>query len=184
MQALKEINRKHDEAFKETNSRQDKCKSHYDVDMNCEQLYVSHFFDEIENNESPIKFNATKCLDYQGMKDQVTHVQHFKMAMAHMSLTRYKRDAIICKLFATTLCHSAQKWFNKLVLHTIASFSQFPKLFIINYASNKPIRKESNHLFSIIQGNRESIEEYMRRHIEEKLEISDFPNSITIEAFR
>lgn len=74
--------------------------------------------------------------------------------------------------------------FNNLTPRTITSFTRFAKMFISNYASNKPMRKESHHLFLIIQGRDETIKEYMRRFREEKIEIVDCPSSIAIEAFR
>lgn len=82
-----------------------------------------------------------------------------------MRLIQDKRDSMMFKLFVGTLYDGAQKWFNNLAPYTITSFSQFSKLFIINNANNKPMRKESYHLFSIIQGNWAPIDEYMMNKI-------------------
>lgn len=90
----------------------------------------------------------------------------------------------MCKKFTITFYDGAYKWFNKLAPQTITTFSQFVRMFIPNYTYNKPFKKESHHLFLIIEGGGESIEEYMRRFREEKLDKVDFPSSITIEAFR
>lgn len=125
--------------------------------------YVSPFSNEIEHGEPPAKFSSPKFLDYIGTKDPITQVQHFKTTMAPMSFTQGKRNAMTCKLFATTLLDGTQKWFNNLSPHTITSFSQFSRLFITNYAYDRPLRKESHHFFSITQGRGESIKEYMRR---------------------
>lgn len=101
-----------------------------------------------------------------------------------MSLIQDKRDAMICKAFAITLCDGVQKWFKNLEPCTITSFSQFIKFFITNYTSTKQMRKKYHHLFLITQRNGKLIEEYIRRFEEEKLEIIDYPNSITIKAFK
>lgn len=90
----------------------------------------------------------------------------------------------MCKLFAAILCDRAKKWFNNLALRTIILFLRFAKMFIMNCVSNKPMRKESYHIFSITQDNDETIEGYMRRFREEKLEIVNCLISIAIEAFR
>lgn len=90
----------------------------------------------------------------------------------------------MCKLFITTLRNKAQKWFKKLALHTIASFDGFAKMIITNYVSNKPMRKEYHHLFSITQGNDETIRDYMRRFKEKNMEIIYCLSSIVIDAFR
>lgn len=46
------------------------------------------------------------------------------------------------------------------------------------------MRMESHNLFSITQGNDESIEEHIRKFREEKIKITDNPSSIMIEAFK
>lgn len=86
-------------------------------------MCVSSFYDKIEHNEPPIKFSAPEFFDYQGRKDPITHVLHFKTTMALVSLTLDKRDAMICKLFATSLCDGEQNWFNNLTPRTVTSFA-------------------------------------------------------------
>lgn len=56
-------------------------------------------------------------------------------------------------------------------------------MFITNYACKKSIRKESHHLFSIVQEDVETIEAYIKRFEMEKMEISQCRNSKAIEAF-
>lgn len=80
---------------------------HYDVDKYCEQLFISPFSNDIENRKPPIKFNTLKCLDYQRMKDLVTHVLHFIIDMAHISVSQDKRDVMMWKLFVDTLYDDA-----------------------------------------------------------------------------
>lgn len=98
---------------------------------------------------------------------------NFKATMSLVGLNQDKRDAIMCKLFIAIICDGAHKWLNNLVPRIITSFTKLAKLFITNYARNKPMRKESHHLFSITQGSDESMEEYMKRFKEEKMEILD-----------
>lgn len=87
----------------EKNKKQDKGKSGHDIDREYEQLSVSSFSDEIERRKPLIKFNAPKFLDYKGTKNLVTHVLHFKKAIASISPTRDKRYVMMCKLFVATL---------------------------------------------------------------------------------
>lgn len=78
----------------------------------------------------------------------------------------------------------SSKMVNNLAHHTITSFVQFAKMVITNYASNNSMRKESHHLLSITQGSEKSMEENMKKFIEEKLEIIKYPCFVAIEAFR
>lgn len=70
--------------------------------------YVCPPLDKIEHREPPTKFSALNCPDYQGIKDPVTRILHFKMTMVPIDLTQDKRDFMICKLFATTLFDGAR----------------------------------------------------------------------------
>lgn len=75
----------------------------YDIERYCDQLMIFPFSDEIEKNETLIKFNALKCPIYNGIKDLVTYMLHFKTTMAPISIYQDKGDVMICKIFATTL---------------------------------------------------------------------------------
>lgn len=111
--------------------------------------YVSSFSNEIEHSEYPIKFNASKYPNYQGMKVLIIHELYFKIIMALVSLTKNKRYTIMCKLFTDILCDGAQKWLNNVTPRTVTFFTQFAKLFITNYESNNPMKKDFHYLFLI-----------------------------------
>lgn len=91
---------------------------------------------------------------------------------------------MLCKSFLDTLLDSASKWFNDLKPSSITSFAKLVRLFITYYASNKPLKKESYHLFSIVQSVDESVEAFMKRFHKEKIEISNCFDGIAIQAFR
>lgn len=67
------------QTLKGINKKQDKGKSHYDINRDCVLLCVFPFFDKINHSELSTKFSAPKCLDYEGMKDPLTHILHFKI---------------------------------------------------------------------------------------------------------
>lgn len=84
------------------NRKWDEGQSHHAIDRDCEQLFVFPFSYKIEQNEPPMKFNAFSCPNYQGIKDTMTHVLHFKISIVLISITQDKRDTMICKLFVGT----------------------------------------------------------------------------------
>lgn len=61
-----------------------------------------------------------------------------------------------------------QKWSIELLPRSMNYFNHLVKIFITNYACNKPIQKESHQVFSIVQENKEIIESYMNRFKMEK----------------
>lgn len=97
------------------------------------------------------------------MKDPITYVIHFKMAMVTVCMPKDKRYAMFYKLLATTFQKMTHQWFIKLPLKSIKNFNKLVNIFITNYACNKLIKKESYYLSSIIQKNDETKKSYMRR---------------------
>lgn len=63
-------------------------------------------------------------------------------------------------------------------------FTKLIRLFVTYYASKKHLKKEVHHLLSIVYNVDESIEVFMKRFYEEKMEIFDCPDSIRIQEFR
>lgn len=57
-------------------------------------------------------------------------------------------------------------------------------LFVTNYTNNKPLKKESYHLLSIVQNMDEFVEAFMKRFRKEKIVISDCLDSIVVQAFQ
>lgn len=72
------------------------------------------------------------------------------------------------------------KWFNDLKHGNINYFVKLIRLFMTYYASNKPLKKWPHHLFSTIQNADESIEVFVKRFYEEKIELYDCSNSISV----
>lgn len=109
------------------------------------------------------------------------YVSHFKMAMATKASQRTKKKPCIasCSLLPS------KRWQNSSLLSyplRVYFFYALVKVFVTNYAYNKPIRKEFHHL-SIIQEDDKTIKTYVRRFQTKKMEISLWPNYIAIETF-
>lgn len=64
------------------------------------------------------------------------------------------------------------------------SFIELVRLLITYYASNKALKKESHHLFSIVQNVNEFVKAIMKKFYEEKIEIFNYLDFITAQAFR
>lgn len=73
----------------------------------CKQLIGSPFCDVIKQMEPSTKFNPSKCLDYIGTTNPISHVLQFKQTMGQVGVTRKKKDVMMCKAFAATHHDSA-----------------------------------------------------------------------------
>ncbi|KAM1680292.1 hypothetical protein ACFX1X_038129 [Malus domestica] len=93
-------------------------------------------------------------------------------------------DALMYKIFATTLQGEAQDWFQTLPSQSIRSFNKLSFVFTKEYSSNRSIKRTSDHLFSIVKDPWETICDYVKRFKAEKAKIVGCNEDITTSAFR
>ena len=99
----------------------------------------------------PAHFTAPKFTFYDGTADPEDHIIHYKQVMIPTSIPNGKRDAIMCKVFASSLKGSVLQWFNRLPAYNIDSFGTPAKLFMAQFASSRQYRKDLDDLYRIQQ---------------------------------
>lgn len=99
--------------------------------------------------------------------DPRDHVDQFIASMDLIS----PNDALLCKMFRTTLTGRAQTWFSHLTPGSIACFDQLARGFMHHFAGNKRFPKTPSYLFTIIQEEGESLKTYMQRFANEVLDV-------------
>ena len=70
----------------------------------------SPFSDEIERAPMPSRFTRSPFNSYEGKTDPVEHVSHY----IHMMSLHAHNDALMCKVFPSSLGSTALRWFNGL----------------------------------------------------------------------
>ena len=84
------------------------------------QVSKSPFTRNIEDANLPRRFHQPTFTLYNGRTDPVEHVSHFSQRM-----TIYSRDeALMCKVFPSSLDPVAMRWFNGLRANSINSFKK------------------------------------------------------------
>ncbi|CAL8152784.1 unnamed protein product [Prunus armeniaca] len=97
----------------------------------------------------------------------------------------YKADnALMCKVFATTLRGAAQDWFHTLLSASIGNFKEFAIIFTKEYTSYKTVRKHADHLFNLRKKPDESLRDYLRRFKAEKANIIGCNDQVPSSAFK
>nr|XP_028964702.1 uncharacterized protein LOC114827174 [Malus domestica] len=88
-------------------------------------------------------------------------------------------EALMCKLFPSSLSGSSLTWFKQLKPRSIGSFTDLYEVFISQYVCNRRPRKDVTILFSTKQNVGESLKSYITRFTEEMstLEECDFHNA-------
>ncbi|KAM1154513.1 hypothetical protein ACFX19_037487 [Malus domestica] len=140
----------------------------------------SPFTDEIEQAEPPRKFSMPHFTSFKGDGDPKRHLKHYRSAMV---LNR-NNDALMCKIFATTLQGEAQDWFHTLPARSIRNFDDLSLVFTKEYSSYRSIKKKSDHLFNVKKNPKESLRDYVKRFKAEKAKIVGCDNSIASAAFQ
>ena len=89
------------------------------------QISKSPFMCRIEGAKLPQRFHQPTFTIYSGRTDLVEYVSHFNQRMVVYS----KDEALMCKVFPSSLGPVAMRWFNGLRADSINSFKGFTKAF-------------------------------------------------------
>ena len=89
------------------------------------QVVKSPFTRRIEGVSLPRLFHQQTFSLYNGRTDPVEHVSHFNQKMAVHS----KDEALMCKIFPSSLGPMAMRWFNGLKINSIDSFKKLTQSF-------------------------------------------------------
>ena len=85
-----------------------------------DQISRSPFTRNIEGARLPRRFHQPTFTIYNGRTDPVEHVSHFNQRMAVHS----RDEALMCKVFPSSLGPIAMRWFDSLKANTISSFQE------------------------------------------------------------
>ena len=89
------------------------------------QVAKSLFMRNIKDASLPRRFHRPTFTFYNSQTDPVEHVSHFSQKMAV-----YSRDeALMCKIFPSSLGPMAMRWFNGLKVNSIDSFKKLTQAF-------------------------------------------------------
>ncbi|XP_073064080.1 uncharacterized protein [Primulina eburnea] len=134
---------------------------------------------EILNEDLPVNIRQPTVKDYDGSTDPEEHLERFSDSPL---LHRYS-DGVKCRVFLTTLVGPTQRWFDLLPPHSITSFREFITLFINQYATSKRYLKTSLGLFSLKQGDADSLRDFIRRRNSAALEVPAAATETLVNAF-
>nr|XP_008357445.2 uncharacterized protein LOC103441260 [Malus domestica] len=143
-------------------------------------ISMSPFTNEIERTDPPRGFTMPHFIPYKGDEDPDRHLKHYRSTM----ILYRNNDALMCKIFATTLQGKAQDWFHTLPPQSIWSFNELSFVFTKEYSSNRSIKKTFDHLFSIVKDPWETIRNYVKRFKAEKAKIVGCNEDIATTVFR
>ncbi|GKV06375.1 hypothetical protein SLEP1_g18276 [Rubroshorea leprosula] len=126
----------------------------------------------------PSGFRMPQLETYDGTKDPDDHLHAFCSVMQAQNAS----DALICKIFPSTLRGNARTWYYSLQPDSISSYAELTAFFATKFSSRRLIKKTTSELMRVTQREGESLKNYMNRFNDAVLEISSFNHGVGLAA--
>ncbi|GKV34746.1 hypothetical protein SLEP1_g43092 [Rubroshorea leprosula] len=126
----------------------------------------------------PAGFKIPQLETYDGTKGLDDHLHAFYSCMQAQNAY----NALMCKIFPSTLHGNAQTWYYSLPPRSISSYSEMASAFAIKFSNRRLIRKTTFELMRVKQRDGESLKNYMSRFNDAILEVSFFNQAVGIAA--
>uniref|UniRef100_A0A2N9GP06 Uncharacterized protein n=1 Tax=Fagus sylvatica TaxID=28930 RepID=A0A2N9GP06_FAGSY len=95
-----------------------------------------------------------------------------------------RNDALMCKLFPSSLGEVALRWFNQIDRGTISSWDQMAEAFVGRFITNSRKPKGMDALMTMKLGHNESIKNYAARYSETYNEIDGCGEDVAVPTFK
>ena len=117
---------------------------------------------------------------YNGRTDPVEHVSHFNQRMAVHS----KNEALICKVFPSSLGPVAMRWFDGLREGSVSSFKELTREFGSRFVTCNRVPRPLDSLLSMAMRERETLKTYSDKYWEMFNEIDGDFDDMAIRTFK
>ena len=144
------------------------------------QVSKSPFTRNIEDANLPRRFHQPTFTPYNGQTDPVEHVSHFSPKMAI-----YSRDeALMCKVFPSSLGPVTMRWFNGLRANSIDSFKKLTRAFGARFITCSRVPQPLGSLLSMSMREGETLKAYSDKYWEIFNEIEGEHDDVAISTFK
>ena len=117
---------------------------------------------------------------YNGRTDLVEHVSHFTQRMAFHS----SNEALMCKVFSSSLRLVVVRWFNGLEEGSVRSFEELTRVFGVRFMTCSRVPKPLDSLLSMAMREGETLKTYSDRYWETFNEINEYFEDVVIRNFK
>ena len=145
-----------------------------------DQISRSPFMHRIEGAKLPRRFNQPTFTIYNGRADPVEHVSQFNQRMAIHS----QNEALMCKVFPSSLGPMAMRWFNSLKTNSIGSYKQLTQAFCSRFITNSRVPRPLSSLLSLSMREGETLKVYSNRYWEMYNELDENYDDVAISTFK
>ena len=145
-----------------------------------DQVSRSPFTNRIEGAKLPRRFNQPVFAIYYGKTDPVEHVSQFNQKMAIYS----QNEALMCKIFPSSLESMAMRWFNSLKTNSVGSYKQLTQAFCSRFITNTRVPRPLSSLLSLSMHEGETLKAYSDRYWEVYNDLDDNHDNVAISTFK
>ena len=124
------------------------------------QISKSPFTRRIKGAKLPRRFRQPTFLIYNGRSDPIEHVSQFNQRMVVHS----KDEALLCKIFPSSLGPVVIRWFNSLRANSINSFKELTQAFGSRFVTYSRVPKPLDSLLSLSMRENETLKMYSDRY--------------------
>nr|XP_023910501.1 uncharacterized protein LOC112022155 [Quercus suber] len=144
------------------------------------QISKSPFTHKIEVATLPQSFHQSTFTMYKGRTDLVEHVSHFNQRMVVYS----KDEALMCKVFPSSLGLVMMRWFDSLRVDSISSFKELIQVFGSHFITYSRVPRPLASLLSLSMREYETLKIYLDRYWEMFNEIDGDFDEVVISTFK
>ncbi|GKU89615.1 hypothetical protein SLEP1_g3735 [Rubroshorea leprosula] len=126
----------------------------------------------------PAGFKIPQLETYDETKDPDDHLHAFYSCMQAQNAS----DALMCKIFPSTLRGNARTWYYSLPPRSISFYTEMASTFVTKFSNRRLIRKTTSELMRVKQRDGKSLKNYMSRFNDAVLEVSSFDQAVGIAA--
>ena len=144
------------------------------------QISKSPFIRKIEGAIHPWRFHQPTFTIYNGRTNPIEHVSHFNQTMTVHS----KDEALMCKIFPSSLGPMVIRWFNCLRANSIDSFKELTRAFDSRFITCTKVPRPINSLLSLSMREGKTLKAYSDRYWEMFNEINGDFDDVVISTFK
>ncbi|XP_065618705.1 uncharacterized protein LOC136062916 [Quercus suber] len=145
-----------------------------------DRLSRSPFTCRIDEAVLPRRFQQPTSTVYNGKTDPVEHVSQFNQRMA----VHFKNEALMCKVFLSSLGPVAMRWFNGLRTNSVDSYRQLTQAFGSRFVTNNRPPRPMSALLSLTMRDDKTLKAYSDKYWEIYNELDSKYDDVAINTFK
>ena len=144
------------------------------------QISKSPFTHKIEGGRLPRQFTQPMFTMYNSRTDPVEHVSHFNQRMVVHS----KDEALMCKVFPSSLEPVAMRWYDGLGAGSIGSYKELTQAFGSYFITCSRVPQPLDSFLSLSMREEETLKTYSNRYWEMFNELDGDFDDVAIRTFK